>query len=72
MEKGKDNSQDAGKDEPFRVRLPGFVTDEQIGLGDVVKRVTYAAGIKPCDGGGRRAAALNRWTPFGRKSNGSG
>jgi hypothetical protein len=23
MQKGKDNSQDAGKDEPFRVRLPG-------------------------------------------------
>jgi hypothetical protein len=23
MQKGKDNSQDASKDEPFRVRLPG-------------------------------------------------
>jgi hypothetical protein len=66
MEKEKDNSQDAGKDEPFRVRLPGFISDEQVGLGDAVKRITYAAGIKPCDGCGRRAAALNRWMVFTR------
>jgi hypothetical protein len=66
MEKGKDKSQDAGKDEPYRVRLPGFITDEQVGLGDVVKRITYAAGIKPCGGSGRRAAALNRWMVFTR------
>jgi hypothetical protein len=66
MEKEKENSQDAGKDEPFRVRLPGFISDEQVGLGDVVTRVTYAAGIKPCGGCGRRAAALNRWMVFTR------
>lgn len=47
-----------------RVRLPGFVTDEEIGLGDVVKRVTTAFGIKPCGGCERRAAALNRWVVF--------
>ena len=28
---------------PFRIRLPGFIRDEEIGLGDVVKRATYAA-----------------------------
>lgn len=28
--------------EPHRVRLPGFISDEEIGLGDVIKRVTYA------------------------------
>jgi len=66
MEKGNDNSQDAGKDEPYRVRLPGFISDEQVGLGDVVKRITYAGGIKPCGGCGRRAAALNRWMVFTR------
>lgn len=49
---------------PHRVRLPGFVTDEDIGLGDAVKRVTYALGIKPCSGCERRAAALNRWFVF--------
>ena len=45
---------------PHRVRLPGFI-NEEIGLGDVIKRATYAAGIKPCGGCRRRAEALNRW-----------
>jgi hypothetical protein len=66
MEKEKDNSRDAGKYEPYRVRLPGFISDERVGLGDAVKRITYAAGIKPCGGCGRRAAALNRWMVFTR------
>jgi hypothetical protein len=47
------------------VRLPGFITDESVGLGDLVKRVTYLAGVKPCGGCERRAAALNRWMAFG-------
>jgi hypothetical protein len=51
---------------PLRVRLPGFVRDEDIGLGDVVKRATYSLGIRPCGGCGRRAAALNRWVAFTR------
>lgn len=50
-----------------RVSLPGFITDEEIGLGDVVKRVTTAFGIKPCGGCERRAAALNRWVVFTRR-----
>jgi hypothetical protein len=60
MQEEKGNSQDVAKHEPYRVRLPGFIKDEEIGLGDVVKRATYAMGIKPCGGCGRRAAALNR------------
>lgn len=48
---------------PHRVRLPGFITGE-IGLGDAIKRATSAAGIKPCGGCERRAAALNRWLVF--------
>ena len=47
--------------QPHRVRLPGFLVEEEIGLGDAIKRVTYAIGIKPCSGCQRRAAALNRW-----------
>jgi hypothetical protein len=50
----------------YRVRLPGFISDEEIGLGDAINRVTYAAGIKPCGGCGRRAAALNGWVVFTR------
>ena len=50
--------------QPNRVRLPGFVRDEEIGLGDAIKRVTYAFGVRPCGGCQRRAAALNRWLVF--------
>lgn len=49
---------------PHRVRLPGFVSDEEIGLGDVIKRVTSTFGVRPCGGCERRAAALNRWLVF--------
>jgi hypothetical protein len=66
MQEDKDNAQDITKDEPFRVRLPGFIKDEEIGLGDAVKRVTYAMGIRPCGGCEQRAAALNRWMVFTR------
>jgi hypothetical protein len=52
--------------EAYRVRLPGFLIDEEIGLGDAMKRVTYAMGIKPCSGCEKRAAALNRWMHFSR------
>ena len=49
-----------GRDhKPFQVRLPGFVGDEEIGLGEVIKRATAAAGLRPCGGCMRRAEALN-------------
>lgn len=50
----------------YRVRLPGFITDEEIGLGDALKRATSYFGIRPCGGCDRRAAALNRWMVFTR------
>jgi hypothetical protein len=53
--------EDTGAPSPYRVRLPGFVSDEEIGLGGMIKRVTSAFGINPCGGCERRAAALNRW-----------
>ena len=46
--------------QPHRVRLPGFVSDREIGLGDVIKRATSAIGIQPCGGCEQRAAWLNR------------
>jgi hypothetical protein len=49
---------------PYHVRLPGFISAEDVGLGDVIKRATQAVGIKPCGGCQRRAAALNRWLAF--------
>ena len=50
--------------QPHRVRLPGFVTDQDIGLGDVITRATSYVGIKPCGGCKQRAAALHRWMVF--------
>jgi len=52
------------KHPPYRVRLPGFITDEEIGLGDVIKRATSYFGIQPCGGCEQRAAALNRRMVF--------
>jgi peroxiredoxin len=49
---------------PHRVNLPGFLVKHEIGLGDVIKRVTSAMGIKPCVGCERRAGVLNRWMVF--------
>ena len=57
-----------GERQPYRVRLPGFVNDEDIGLGDAIKHVTYALGIRPCGGCERRAAALNRRFVFTRRA----
>jgi hypothetical protein len=56
------------ENQPRRVGLPGFVSDEDIGLGDAIKQVTYAFGIKPCGGCNRRAAALNRRFVFTRRA----
>ena len=64
-DKSKANS-DAAKSPLHRVRLPGFLIEEEVGLGDVIKRVTYAMGIKPCGGCEKRATALNRWMHFSR------
>lgn len=50
--------------QPYQVRLPGFISDKDIGLGEVVTRATSLMGVKPCGGCKQRAAALNRWLVF--------
>ena len=52
------------RQEPHQVRLPGFVGDEAVGLGDVIKRATSAAGVRPCGGCAQRARRLNNWLAF--------
>lgn len=52
--------------QPRRIRLPGFVPDEEVGLGDVIKRATTLIGIRPCRGCDQRAAGLNRRVVFTR------
>lgn len=52
---------------PLMLRVPMFAGKklaEPVGLGDAVKRVTSAIGIRPCGGCGRRAQALNNWVVF--------
>ena len=61
--KNKDHP-DKGERPPHQVRLPGFVGDEEIGLGDVVKRAASYVGIRSCGGCEQRRGALNRWMVF--------
>ena len=63
-EQPAESGTDATVRQPYRMRLPGFVRDEDIGLGDLVKRTTASLAIKPCRGCERRAAMLNRWLTF--------
>lgn len=68
-EKTGHNEKGDGESQAYRVRLPGFITEEEIGLGDVIRRATSSVGIRPCGGCSRRAASLNHWMVFsGRRS----
>jgi hypothetical protein len=65
----KTTTSETDKRQPHRIRLPGFITEKEVGLGDVIKRATAALGIRPCGGCESRAATLNRWFVFtGRHS----
>jgi hypothetical protein len=66
MKKRNKQEDDEVKTQPHRVRLPGFLIDEELGLGDFIKRATSYVGIKPCGACQRRAAAVNRWVVFSR------
>jgi hypothetical protein len=46
------------------VRLPGFTADRTVGMGDLVKRATSVAGVKPCGTCERRAQRMNAWLAF--------
>lgn len=65
-ERNKNRQAKSTEDRPHRVRLPRFITEEDVGFGDVIKRVTSSFGIRPCGGCQRRAEALNRWLVFTR------
>lgn len=66
-EEAKHHSEDKRKHQPYRVRLPGFIGDEDVGLGDAIKHATSTIGIRPCGGCARRAEVLNRWLVFTRR-----
>jgi hypothetical protein len=60
-EKDAGNTGRTGKAGRRQVRIPGFISDEDLGLGDAVTRATRRVGIRPCGGCARRAEAMNRW-----------
>ena len=64
QEKEQANTTNNPESQPHRVRLPGFITDQDIGLGDLIKHATLTVGIRPCDDCAKRAARLNRFMVF--------
>jgi hypothetical protein len=63
VDEGKESN--APREQPqHRVRLPGFIADDEIGLGDLIRRATSYVGIKACGGCEQRARALNGWLVF--------
>jgi hypothetical protein len=63
-ESERNDSPDQSEQSTHQLRLPGFITDDEIGLGDVIKRTTSYLGIQSCGGCERRATKLNRWLVF--------
>lgn len=63
-EEARGSQTDSTERQPYRMRLPGFITDEEVGLGDVIKHATTAIGIRPCGACAQRASVLNRWLTF--------
>lgn len=59
-----DSAGKSPKRQPRNVRLPVFVSEDAIGLGDVIKRATSAIGVQPCGGCAQRAARLNSRVAF--------
>jgi hypothetical protein len=55
---------ETGPGEAAAARIPGFINDEDVGLGDAIKHLTEAVGIRPCGECERRAARLNRFLIF--------
>jgi len=48
----------------FVARFPSFVVEDEIGSGDVIKRLTRLLGVRPCSGCESRAQRLNRLVAF--------
>jgi hypothetical protein len=63
--KSTDGGESAGESRAeayaHRVRVPGFLVEDEVGLGDVIARATSRFGISPCKRCEERRIALNRW-----------
>ena len=59
---------DKGEQLPHRLRLPGFIVNEKIELGNVIKQTTSNFGIQPCAGcEAPIACSLNHWLTFANR-----
>jgi peroxiredoxin len=63
--------EDAASMREVRIPIPGIPQDG-IGVGDLVKRMTDAFGIKACRGCERRRRRLNRWVIKGSRGKAAG
>jgi hypothetical protein len=64
---------DAHTPDQSSLGLAPYRIEDQIGLGDIVKRATGAMGIQPCQKCHERAARLNQWVSItGRRIEESG
>lgn len=63
------NHSAVGERLPHQIRLPGFISDEEVGLGDVMKRAASFFGTQACGGCEQRRVALNRWVAFTNRRN---
>lgn len=45
---------------PRPIRIPIPLVRRQVGLGQAIKRLTAAVGVRPCGGCGQRARMLDR------------
>lgn len=64
MGRERDQQHKHGGRARHEIRLPGFVREDEIGLGDLVGRATRAVGVRPCGGCARRARRMNEWVTF--------
>jgi hypothetical protein len=58
------NKSSASKRLPHQIRLPGFISDEEVGLGDVIKSAASYFGAQVCGGCEQRRVAVNHWMVF--------
>lgn len=63
VDAGQDTGVEDGTRSKYRISVPGLISEE-LGLGDVISRISSAAGISPCGGCRRRTQALNAWVSF--------
>jgi hypothetical protein len=65
--RGKDKNEIPISQKVRHIRLPGFIIQEEVGLGDIIKKVTYRMGIESCEPCKKRAEFLNRRFVFSPK-----